>query len=111
MDGFDTGLAPRQRLLGQLGSNLATCHLNPARHLLPDMTLNASSGSIVKCLLMLAMAVRHPENGMRVMIQVKNDLPSWAYAKHSGLKAGDAIETGRLSAMTGSFAQHDVMYE
>ena len=101
-------------MLHELGINQVVCHLNPARHLNPDLSLNASAGSISKCLLLLAMAARFPERAMRVVVLLKHDLPPWAYAKHPDLLAsfaeGDAA-FGREHATTSTWAQHDVAYD
>lgn len=93
--------------------------LNPAHHLTEALTLNTSSGSIVRCNAQLALA-RLSEGragGMRVIVQVTNDLPEWAYRKHAGLRAdfeadgeGGAAR-GREHATRSRFAQHGMAYD
>jgi hypothetical protein len=59
-----------------LGINGATCHLSPDRQLLPDATINASSGPIQKCLALLRLSRRHPElGGLRLSVLLTNSLP------------------------------------
>ena len=124
--GIEAAVAPQRRMLRTLGANLVVCHLNPSRHLTESLTLNTSSGAVVRCLALLALGARgldrkgegegessgggNSGGGMRVIVQVANDLPEWAYRKHPGLKVDfESDLRGREHASLSRFAQHDVM--
>ena len=101
-----------RQLTSGLGANLATCHLSPERHLLPDLTLNVSAGPIQKCLTVLSLARRHPEvAGIRTVVLLTNELPEWASSLHPDVSASYYSSTGREHASVATMNQHSVGYD